>query len=666
MRVNLPALLHCLALTLATAAGVQTFAFRADVRNTTTLIPASTWDSINAFTWIGSWEAPQPTAVAKLNISARYPFLRYVELFTATGGCAEGFVDADGKACAPWLQFDAPRAANGTYSWARLLHAVDNVRAAGLVPYIVTGNVPVALSADARLGGFGVNTKLPRNLTEYSGYIQSFAAAALGRYGAAELKRWRWGVLTEYNNPDWFLDGGGAAGYFALYDHTVCGLHAALLGAGAMGSVGAHACTSCGAPGYEAGWNALEFIAHVTAGRSSCVGGGAAATTGTQLDFLSNSFYAAVPESADRGGMPPWSLGNFAQVMAPLRSALDAAGLAHVSLGVDEGRILGEPGGKIALPSRAVGSAYMAAWDALMFVGMLDAGVAWYSRWAVNTNGQSLASSTPALDSASTQTARLCYRMGGSKRVPVRKHASMLCSGCAQGAAYRASTCQCGCPGAQASACCCQAGIPKPCIPCVDAAASLAGARHAHAYPGPQPGPQLKQGFPRSYPGPQPGPQLGDASIVDAVVSVDEAAGVVRVLALHFSGALNATAPADASIELCGLPAGRQLRATTWVVDGRKSTYWAAWQEDVAEHLAQSNGTLAWPAGVSSLDESAPNSVRGRKGWEWVAEEWPKYEALARLVPNATAVVVPVAASGCATLAVTLAAHSVALFEMKM
>ena len=114
--------------------------------------------------------------MVQLNISARYPFLRYVELFTSTGGCAEGFVDADGKVCAPWLSFDAPRQ-NGTYSWARLLHAIDNVRAAGLTPYVVTGNVPVAMSTDARLGAFGVNTRLPRNFSAYSAYIASFAAA---------------------------------------------------------------------------------------------------------------------------------------------------------------------------------------------------------------------------------------------------------------------------------------------------------------------------------------------------------------------------------------------------------------------------------------------------------------------------------------------------------
>ena len=148
-------------------------------------------------------------------------------------------------------------------------------------------------------------------------------------------------------------------------------------------------------------------------------------------------------------------------------------------------------------------------------------------------------------------------------------------------------------------------------------------------------------------------------------MAVDDATGVVRVLVLHFSGALNATEPAAASLELCGLslPEGRHVKnATMWVVDGQTSTYWSAWERDVTEHVAQSNGTLVWPAGVSTFDESAPHSVRGRKGWEWVEENWHKYEELAQLVPNAT-IAVPVV-SGCATLTLTLGAHSVVLYEI--
>ena len=79
----------------------------------------------------------------------------------------------------------------------------------------------------------------------------------------------------------------------------------------------AHACTTCGAPRYAApNWNALELVQHVTRGTDACTG-----AVGVQFDFWSNSFYAAVPEASDAGPIPPWSLGNFAGVMAPLRTA---------------------------------------------------------------------------------------------------------------------------------------------------------------------------------------------------------------------------------------------------------------------------------------------------------------------------------------------------------
>jgi hypothetical protein len=150
---------------------------------------------------------------------------------------------------------------------------------------------------------------------------------------------------------------------------------------------------------------------------------------------------------------------------------------------------------------------------------------------------------------------------------------------------------------------------------------------------------------------------MRDASIVDAVVAVDEAAKVARVLALHFSGALGAQASAGASFELCGLPPPPQAAtATVWVVDHAHSTYWSAWEKDVAAHPS------LWPAGVSSYDETAPNAVRGLPSFEWVEDEWHKYEALAKLFSHSASVAV--SAAGCATLNATLAAHAVVLYEV--
>merc|ERR1719460_803009 len=118
-------------MTFMHAARAHEIHFHADLRNNrgSALIPNTTWDSISSFTWISQWESLKPEDVAKLNITGRYPFLRYAQLYTATGGCAKGFVDKEGKSCKPWLLFDAPRSPSGVYNWTRLLLAIDNVLA---------------------------------------------------------------------------------------------------------------------------------------------------------------------------------------------------------------------------------------------------------------------------------------------------------------------------------------------------------------------------------------------------------------------------------------------------------------------------------------------------------------------------------------------------------
>jgi hypothetical protein len=161
---------------------------------------------------------------------------------------------------------------------------------------------------------------------------------------------------------------------------------------------------------------------------------------------------------------------------------------------------------------------------------------------------------------------------------------------------------------------------------------------------------------------------LGNTSIADVVVGFDRQARRVSVLALHFAGSLNTSLvpPIHASIEICGLPPGSGTTLTTWLVDEEHCTYWSAWEKDVAFHIADSNHTLSWPADVSRFDETAPAAVKGRKGWEWVAQEWHKYAKLAELAPTATGVPVVVAADGCTVLEAALAAHAVALYEMQL
>ena len=81
-----------------------------------------------------------------------------------------------------------------------LLAPLRNLRAVGLLPHIVTGNVPISMSSPAVIGGFGVNAALPSNLTVYRHYMRDIAAALVTEFGAEDVAKWRWGCFTEYNN----------------------------------------------------------------------------------------------------------------------------------------------------------------------------------------------------------------------------------------------------------------------------------------------------------------------------------------------------------------------------------------------------------------------------------------------------------------------------------
>ena len=161
------------------------------------------------------------------------------------------------------------------------------------------------------------------------------------------------------------------------------------------------------------------------------------------------------------------------------------------------------------------------------------------------------------------------------------------------------------------------------------------------------------------------------------MVGVYESTGVVSVLLTHFSGALDASDTARVSVQLCGLKTtssppdrasvvpiadGNKLVATTWVVSDTHNTYWAAWRRDVARAMAEKN--LTWPADVSQYDETAPATLLGRKGWEWVDRQWPRYRSMTQLRPNATDVAVEVSDRGCATLELEMEPHSVVLYEI--
>ncbi|MCU6708805.1 discoidin domain-containing protein [Paenibacillus sp. J5C_2022] len=356
------------------------------------------FSDINAWDYEIDWTtkaAGQPSDY----FETHYPFVKNVQFMTATGGCYIGF---PGCYTNRDLFVDPSDVSNKTdYDFSRLIGALQHVVDQGLKPHIKTGNIPIKYSDDPHIGVMEANLRPPSDYDAYYNYIKALADALIAEFGLNEVKTWTWGVFTEYENPEWFDDGisanSTAIAFFKVYDYTVAALEEAI-GAANL-TVGAHSMTVT-----EGLWDELSFIDHVAGvgpyGTNYKTGG-----SGTQIDFLTASFYDLKPGITMPGGK------SLIDTIATLRNRAVANGLTNLKYGIDEGRINSGTDSK-ALYSRIVGHTFQASSDAKQFRTMLDWNIDWFSSWGLSTEG--LWGGVPAV---STHIADLGYRMVGDKRL---------------------------------------------------------------------------------------------------------------------------------------------------------------------------------------------------------------------------------------------------------
>lgn len=312
------------------------------------------------------------------------PFVRYVQFIAATGGetARDLFKDPNN------------RAVLDDYDFSSLVRACGNVLKKGLKPYISTGNVPLKLSSRPAIGGFSVNTMPPDDYEQYYKYITALLQALKDQFGAPELLTWKWGVLTEYENADWFSikDDPKATeeAYFKLYDYTVDALQNVV---GDEVVVGAHSMSVI-----EGMWDEREFVDHCAKGKNYKTG-----KTGTRLCFLTSSYYDYTP--ADRAG------DGLARTVDILQNRAAIDNLTGIRFGVDEGRILSGTDDKALFP-RAIGQTMQASSDARLFKIMLDHDIGYFASWGYTSNG--IWEGAP---SVSLHTVNLFYGMVGERRV---------------------------------------------------------------------------------------------------------------------------------------------------------------------------------------------------------------------------------------------------------
>lgn len=289
-------------------------------------------------------------------------FVDYIELMRATGG--DGIID-------PFVDpYD-----NSTlddYDFSRIISSCRGILNLGAKPFIKFGNVPLKLSAEPLIGTFGVNVRPPEDYDEWYRFISAYVNALIDEFGLEEVKTWRFGVFTEYENTEWFYVGdedpeASLVEYCKIYDYTVKALTDAL---GNDVYVGAHSMTVT-----EGLWDERDFIEHCANGTNYATG-----EKGTHISYLTSSFYDSSITQQTSGIRP-------AQCIELLRSAAENAGLYGLDYGFDEGRLIGGAEGaeQSALFPRAVGWNIQSAYDAKLYKEISEAGASWFSSWGYTT-----------------------------------------------------------------------------------------------------------------------------------------------------------------------------------------------------------------------------------------------------------------------------------------
>jgi len=286
-------------------------------------------------------------------------FVEYVQLMTATGGSADRDL----------LINPNDRTVLDDYNFKNLIENCRGILAVGARPHIKLGNVPGKFTTNYNTGGFGVNVYAPDDYQVYYNYLNAMVKALVAEFGLDEVKTWHFGVLTEYENKDWWwgLDGSAKSAkeeYFKLYDWSAKAVTDEL---GEDVYIGAHSMTCS-----EGLWDEAQFIKHCAEGTNYAD----PTRTGAPLSYLATSFYDNKP-----GQFGSWK--NLYESISFLKGTAERYGLSGLKYGVDEGRMLASAKGseKADLYSRIVGFTYMAANDARLYLQLIDAGGSYLSSW---------------------------------------------------------------------------------------------------------------------------------------------------------------------------------------------------------------------------------------------------------------------------------------------
>lgn len=373
---------------------VNDYSFTVETSQLGDVVP-NTLSNINIWDMQGTNLFTNPRLNEKYNIME---FVEYVQLMQCTGGNAQRdlFVDP--------TNYDVL----DDYDFSPLLENCEGILTLGAKPHLKLGSVPMKYSQNAIKGAnFDTNLYPPDDYDVYYDYMVAMAKALVDEFGAEEVLTWRFGVMTEFENSDWFMAPDGdpqktAEAYCKLYDYTIAALQQEI---GEDVFVGAHAMAVT-----EGLWDEKIFIEHCASGTNYKTG-----ENGTRICFLSASFYDNRPGEYTKGYTLP-------ETIAHLQQLAKDAGLEDLIFGVDEGRVLwglNSGADDNQLLTRMVGDTYQAAYDARLNKQLVDQGGDYFSSWGYLSGG--LYDGYPTV---SYHVASRLSTFAGSKRVavePVKK-----------------------------------------------------------------------------------------------------------------------------------------------------------------------------------------------------------------------------------------------------
>ena len=292
-------------------------------------------------------------------------FVKYIQLMQCTGGTTGRDLFRD----------PGDTSVLDDYDFTRLVENCRGILRIGAKPHLKLGGVPVKYTSGYVMGGFDMNPYPPDDYNVYYNYIKAMAQTLADEFGADEVRTWRFGCMTEYENKDWFYakdetPESSEIAYCKLYDYTVQALIDVL---GDDVFVGAH-CMGV----TEGLWDERNFLKHCGTGTNYATG-----KTGTRICFVSASFYDVRPGQYTGGFTLP-------ELAEHLKKAAEEYNLGDVIFGIDEGRILcGVNRGKSddALLSRTTGYTWQAAYDARLFRQAVESGLDYFSSWGYLTGG---------------------------------------------------------------------------------------------------------------------------------------------------------------------------------------------------------------------------------------------------------------------------------------